>query len=206
MSDTPDDKPISLSKSGAGEASKPAIDRPSLPQSMQLAFAAMAALIVLTVVSALALLGSSTTLQHYLITQNAKAKKPKKGYTFGSHDVLKDLHTLRVSSVVLAAVLTFILIGIFFAFRNVRRASAARWLLLVALIITSSVFRVVPIKGYPAFAKDTGVAAGVAAIILLVAVFMPSSANYFKNCREAALPPEQRGLPAAARPRLFGPR
>ena len=76
--------------------------------------------------------------------------------------------------------------------------------MVILMLFTSLPFYVIPIQHFPAVPNMAGVIIGVASIaaIVLVFLFKPSQ-QYFRDCREAALPPERRGQP---RPSLFGPR
>jgi hypothetical protein len=202
VTDTPDDKPISLSKQVSPKADAGPVP---LPQTMRGALTAMVLFVVATISSALALFGSTPTLQKYLITLNNKAKKKKKN-PYTPADIAKDLHTLRVDSISIGAVVSVLVLGIIWAMRRPGTASPTRWMFLLLMVLSGAIFRVVPIKGYPMLAKYIGVGTGLASVAALVLIFMPTSAVYFKACREAALPPERRGQPIAERPRLFGPR
>ena len=78
---------------------------PPVPRTVTLAIAAVGAQVFFLLVRSLAVLGFSDELQRLLIKSNKdlkndnKNKKAVSEYVFGSHDVLHDLHSLRVSYV-----------------------------------------------------------------------------------------------------------
>jgi hypothetical protein len=203
VTDAPDDKPISLNKQTSPKAK---IEPVPLPQTIRGALIAMLVFVVTTIASALALLGSTSTLDKYLVSLNNKAKKKDKKVPYTPAEIAKDLHSLRIETISIGIVVSVLVLGITWAMRRPGTASATRWLFLVLMVLSGAIFRVVPIKGYPALAKGIGVLTGLSAVAALVLIFLPASAVYFKACREAVLPPERRGLPATDRPRLFGPR
>jgi hypothetical protein len=178
------------------------VTRIPTPATINYACAALVAVAVGVVVRALGLLGSTGTLQAFVKTANAKAKKPKDPYT--AQLIAKDIHALRQGALIEAAVIAIAVLLLVVALRRVRSASGSRWALLIMLVLTSLPFYVVPISGFPAIPKVAGVIVGVASIAALLLIFVPpASQKYFRDCREANTPPELRGQP---RPGLFGPR
>ena len=178
------------------------VTRIPTPSTIDYACAALIAVAVGVVVRALGLLGSTGTLETFVKTANAKAKKPKNPYT--AHQIANDIHALRQGTLIEAAVITVAVLLLVVALRRVRSASGTRWALLIMLVLTSLPFYVVPISGFPAIPKIAGVVVGLASVAALLLIFVPpASQKYFRDCREANTPPELRGQP---RPGLFGPR
>ncbi len=171
------------------------------PKSIERARAAIGVVVLALVVRALGLLGSTESLRRYLADQNDNAKKPIKNY-----DVDGALHSLRVGSLIQTAVMAIALGLLVYALRRARSASGSRWALLIIIVLTSLPFYVVPISGWPVIPKVASVIAGLAAIVALVLVFVPTSSAYFRRCRDAVTPPELRGQPRPGLAGLFGPR
>jgi hypothetical protein len=115
-----------------------------------------------------------------------------------------DVHSLRQGTLLMGAVVAVALVLLTFALRRARTASGTRWAMLILMLFTSLPFYVIPIKHFPVVPNVAGVLIGVSSIaaIVLVFLFKPSQ-QYFRDCKEASLPPDLRGKP---RPSLFGPR
>ncbi len=171
------------------------------PRSIQLVVVAIGVVIAGLAVRALGLLGSSDTLISYLVKTNADAKKPVANYL--ADHAQADLHALRVGAGIEAAVVAVALLLLAFSIRRTRTASGSRWALLIVLVLTSTPFYVIPVVGWPILPQAASVVAGVGAIAALVLTFLPTSMQYFRQCRDAMVPPELRGQP---RPSLFGSR
>lgn len=202
-------------KTGAGKptgkaAGKPAKagadERPTklaTPRTIDYACIALGVTALALVVRGLGMLGFTHELQQFLITSNNNAGSKKKPNYIRDH-LATDLHALRQGTLLMGVVIALALVLLIFALRRVRTASGSRWAMLIVMLFTSLPFYIVPISGFPAVPKVAGVLVGAAAIAALLLVFIPKpSQQYFRDCREAALPPEQRGQP---RPSLFGPR
>jgi hypothetical protein len=156
-----------------------------------------------TVARGLLLLGSTSTLTTYLVNTTNKAGSKKKT-PYGPDQIASDIHQLRQGTLIMGVVIAVALALLVFAVRRARSASGSRWALLILMLFTSLPFYVVPITGFPAAVNVAGVIVGVASIAAILLIFVPPpSQKYFRDCREASLPPERRGQP---RPSLFGPR
>lgn len=197
---------ISLSKSLRKTSAAASSDMPKqlpTPRTIDLACLAMILVAVASVARGLLLLGSTSTLTSYLVNANNKAGDKKKT-PYGADQINADLHSLRQGTLVMGLVIAVALTLLVFAVRRARSASGSRWALLILMVFTSLPFYVVPISGFPAAVNVAGVVVGVAAIAAILLVFVPPpSQKYFRDCRQASLPPERRGQP---RPSLFGPR
>jgi hypothetical protein len=156
---------------------------------------------------------STSSLIKVLIHANAHNKKPKTGYNLpgkpgytaaGYKELVSDIHSLRNGYVPIAILSAAIILLLIFALRKPRSASGSRWVLVVAMIFpTSILLGAVSPFGFPGAAQVAGVAMTVGAVAAIVLVFSPASTAYVRACKEAATPPELRGVP---RQRLFGPR
>jgi hypothetical protein len=66
---------------------------------------------------------------------------------------------------------------------------------------------VIPSSGEPVVIQVATVLVGVLSIVVLLLIFIPKqSMAYFRACREANVPPEQRGQPRPGLGSLFAPR
>lgn len=160
--------------------------------------------LVITAVALLAravtLLGGTSTLEAYIVKANAAAKKP----TLTPAQISSDVHSFRQGTLLMSVVIAIALVLLALAFRRVRTASGSRWAMLIVMVFTSLPFSVVPIHGLPGSSNVAGEVSGIGAILAILLIFVPpASQKYFRDCRDAALPPELRGQP---RPSLFGPR
>jgi hypothetical protein len=150
---------------------------------------------------ALLLFGNTSTLLAYVTKQNAKAKHPDKNF-----DAVKAVHQFRESTLLSAVVVGVALLLLAWALRRPRSASASRWAMLVVFFFTGLPFYIVPTSGLPGTAAAAGVVIGIAAVAAVALIFVPpSSAKYFKACREATLPPERRGQARSGLGSLFKP-
>ncbi len=211
MSDTPqktspDTRP-SLRKKPQTTATSPSgtevPKRLPTPRTIDYACIALAVTAAALVVRGLTLLGSTSKLTAFLIKTNNDAGSKKKT-PYGPSQVNTDLHALRQGTLLTGVVIGLALVLLLLAYRRVRTASGSRWAMLVVMLFTTLPLYVVPIKGFPTVPQVAGVVVGVASVIALVLVFVPKpSQKYFRDCREAAVPPELRGQP---RPSLFGAR
>jgi hypothetical protein len=211
VSDSPQAQPttasgrISLRKpaaAGAGRTSGFTPERVAIPPLINYACIALGVAAAAILVRGLSLLGSTATLNKFLVKSNHDAKKPKSPY--GPAEIAKDLHGLRQSTLLLGVISAIALVLLMLALRRTRTASATRWAMLVLMLFTSLPLYVVPIHGFPKVTNGAGVVTGVAAIAAILLIFLPpQSQRYFRDCREASTPPELRGQP---RPGLFGPR
>ncbi len=191
-------------KPATTRGSRAAIETVRPPKTIDLATGAIGVVILGLAGRALGLLGSTGTLNSYLIDLNARAKKPVANYV--RDHLAGDLHSLRVSAVIQSIVVAVALVLIVFALRRTRTAGGSRWALLIIVVLTALPFYVIPVSGWPVLPKVSGVLTGVAAIASLVLVFVPASSAYFRQCRDAMTPPELRGQPKKGLGALFGPR
>jgi hypothetical protein len=177
--------------------------RLATPRTIDYACIALGVTALALVVRGLSMLGFTNELQQFLINSNNNAKDKKKPNYVRDH-LAADLHALRQGTLLMGVVIAIALTLLIFAVRRVRTASGSRWAMLIVMLFTSLPFYIVPISGFPTVPKVAGVLVGAAAIAALLLVFLPKpSQQYFRDCRDAALPPELRGQP---RPGLFGPR
>lgn len=177
-----------------------------LPNSVKLGMVGLGLVVAGVLLRALVIYSASTdTLRKILIHANSAEKKPKKNYGIpGDKQILKDLHALKTAYVPLAILTVFIVAFLIYGLRRPRSASGSRWVLIVAMLFPTGVlFGFYSPFGFPPAAKVAGYLMSVGAVAAIVLMFVPTSAAYFKACRDAALPPGLRGQP---RPRLFGPR
>lgn len=174
-----------------------------IPRTIDWACIALGVTAVALVVRGLALLGSTSQLTAFLIKTNNDAGSKKKT-PYGPAQVNSDLHALRQGTLLTGVVIGLALVLLLLAYRRVRTASGSRWAMLIVMLFTTLPLYVVPIKGFPVFPEVAGVVVGVGSVVALALVFIPKpSQQYFRDCRDALVPPELRGQP---RPGLFGPR
>ena len=191
---------------------------PTVPRTVNLAIAAVAAQVFFLLVRSLAVLGFSDELQRLLIKSNKdlkndnKNKKAVSEYVFGSHDVLHDLHSLRVSYVWQGAILAVALLLLAWSLRRASTASVTRWALLIVMVITASPLQVIPPHGWPVLIQVGFVGSGVASIAAIVLLFLPESRAYFhgiNDVRRAEYQVKTGATAGAPRPTLrsmFAPR
>jgi hypothetical protein len=172
------------------------------PLTVNLVCWAMGAMLVLNFAQAFLLLGWTDTLKAYLITSNAKAKSPQDPF-----DAVHALYQLRQGSFITAGLYGVMLALLIFALRRTRSASASRWAVLIIFLYTLLPFRVIPSSGEPVIIQVVTVLVGALSIVVLLLIFIPKeSMAYFRACREANVPPEQRGQPRPGLGSLFAPR
>lgn len=203
----PADGKVSMTKGApTGARSTSPVPRVTPPRTIDLACIALGVTIAALLARGLLLLGSTGTLNQYLISLNKKADKPKKNYVH-SGALSHDLHQLRTSTLVNVAIVAAALLLLIFALRRTRAASGSRWALLIVLVFTQLPAYVIPISGgWPPVAQVCGVIAGVASIAAIILIFVKPSAAYFRECREVSLPPERRGQARPGLGALFRPR
>lgn len=194
-------KQTKSAKAGKGSTDQPA--RLPTPRTVDWACIALAVTAVATIARALTLFGSTSMLHDYMVKlNNGAGSKKKTPYT--ASQIASDIHSYRQGGLLMGVVLAAALAMLIFAFRRARTASGSRWVMLVVMVLTSMPLSVVPVTGLPVATNIVGVVVGVASILAIVFVFFPKqSQKYFRDCKEAAMPPELRGQP---RPSLFGPR
>lgn len=184
----------------------PALPNVPMPATVKLAIAAMALIVIGSVIRGLAIYYASTgTLRQILIHANAKAKKPKPDYANGKQ-IITDLHALRIGYL-FPAVLTLLVVAFLaYSLRKPRSASNTRWILIVALFFpTGALFGAYSQYGFPQLANVGGWLMTIGSVASIILMFVPQSSSYFAACRDLSMTPERRAA-AAARPKLFGPR
>jgi hypothetical protein len=181
----------------------PEVPRP--PRTINLVIAAVCAQVAFTVVRIASMFGSTAQWDRLLVHENNKAKKPV--HPYGPAQIADDLHRLRVTNVVQGAVIAAALLVLALLLRRAGTATMSRWALVVVMLVTFAPFSVVPAHGLPVVTQVAGVLSGAAAIVAIVALFLPESRAYFKALAAVRLAasgrtaPPTRGLGA-----LFGPR
>jgi hypothetical protein len=173
------------------------------PRTIDYACIALAVTAAALIVRGVALLGSTSKLTAFLIKSNNDAGSKKK-VPYGATQVHNDLHALRQGTLLTGVIIALALVLLLLAFRRVRTASGSRWAMLIVMLFTLLPTYGLPIKGFPVIPQIFGVIVSVGSIaaLALVFVFKPSQ-QYFRDCRDASVPPELRGQP---RPSLFGGR
>jgi hypothetical protein len=191
---------------------------PTVPRTVNLVIAAVGAQVFFLLLRSLGVLGFSDQLQRLLIKSNRdlkpsnKNRKPLNEYVFGSHDVLHDLHSLRVSYVWQGVILAVALLLLAFSLRRTSTASVTRWALLIVMVITASPLQVIPPHGWPVLIQVGFVGSGVMSILAIVLLFVPESRAYFhgiNDVRRAEYAAKSGATPGAPRPSLrsmFAPR
>lgn len=199
-----------------GDTAVPAY--PPVPRTVNLVVAAVGAQVFFLLLRSLGVLGFSDQLQRLLIKSNKdlkpsnKNRKPLNEYVFGSHDVLHDLHSLRVSYVWQGVILAIALLLLAFSLRRASTASVTRWALLIVMVITASPLQVIPPKGWPVLIQVGFVGSGLMSIAAIVLLFLPESRAYFhgiNDVRRGEYAARSGATPGAPRPSLrsmFSPR
>ena len=192
--------------SAGGASGRGAVATVRPPMTINLAGAALAAVVVFMAVRALGLLGSSSMLKAYLIDANKKAKKPKNPF-----DVDGALHTLRQGALLNLLIFGVVMLLLVWAMRRPRSASSSRWVLLIVMVFTQLPLYLVPSAGYPSglpsIVRVAGLLIGLFSVLAVLLVFVPKpSQDYFRACREAVTPPELRGQPRPGLASLFAPK
>lgn len=187
----------------AARAPRPPVERVPTPRSIDAACALVVMMAVALLARALLLLGSTPMLQDFVVKLNDKAKTPIKPYTQDKID--NSVHLLRQGAFVQAGVFGLALLLLAWALRRTRSASGTRWAVLVVFVYTQMPFYVLPISGLPIGVNIAGIVLGVASIAVILLVFaVPQSSKYFRDSREASVPPELRGQPRRGLASLFG--
>lgn len=213
-------KPVRLDKQSEHAETGAASGPIAVPRTIHLAVIAIAAELVFTLARALLMRGYTSELSQLLIKSNADADKPKKPY--GATQVAHDLSQLR-NGVLWQGLLLIVIIGVLgYMLRKQRVAGAARWGLVVIIVLMRLPFAVIPSSDLPGVIEAAGVLMGLASIAVIVLLFVPPSMQYFRRLREAnrpagaanraARPPARPGLGSLFAPRgsrgggLFSPR
>ena len=194
-------KPFRLSMTKAGGPAQP-VPHIKPPRTIDYACVAMGVMVVATWAQALLLLGNTGKLAAYLTDLNKHAKKPQANF-----DALKSVHHLRQQNFFQAVLYTVVVLLLIWAMRRARSASASRWALVIVFFFTGMVWSAITTWGLPTGPKVAGVVISVAAVATIALVFVaPASVKYFRQCREATLPPERRGQERPGLGSLFKPR
>lgn len=185
----------------SASAAKPDIP---IPWTVDVACIAIVFEVIFTMLRAVALRGYTSQLSQWLIDQNNKATGKNKKSPYGAAQVAHDLSQLRSGVLLQSAVVAVALLILGYSLRRPRGASGARWALLIVIILTSGPLAVVPVSGWPMLPKVAGVLMGVASIVVILAMIVPQSMNYFRDCKAATRPAGAQARPGLAG--LFGPR
>lgn len=194
--------------SGSG-ADRPPAESVTIPRTINLACAALAAAVLVALIRALGLLGSTNALARFLKHANDISKTPKKNYTLA--DAANDVPKLRQSAFINFVLLAVLIAMLIWGLRRTRSASPSRWVLLVVFVFTQLPLYIIPSAGYPAglpfVARAAGLLMGAFSIVAVLLIFVPAaSQRYFRDARQAATPPELRGQPRPGLGSLFSPR
>lgn len=178
-------------------------ERITPPRMVNLAFWAVIANVVLSIVNSVMLWGFQGYLREQLLKSNAKAKKPK-DYTSvpdGVNRLHHDLHSGLMVGLVQIAIFGFLLVLLAINFR--RGKGWARWaVMLVLIIVVQAPFRLLSLGGSgPVLLHVMSALIGITSIAAIVLLVVPESSAYFAKVR---------GVTAADRPTsirdLFTPR
>ena len=177
---------------------------PPAPRTIRLAIVAIVAYAFFTLARALSMFGSTDALQRLLVKANNDLKPAdrKSNYTFGSHKVLDDLHSVRVSGLWQALVIVVAVLLLAYSLRRVGTASVARWALLIVMLLTGGPFTIIPAKGLPVLPQVSLVLAGVSSLAALILLFLPDSRAYFREMAARRRGELEAIAPGVARPSL----
>jgi hypothetical protein len=137
--------------------------------------------IACSLLSALTWYGFKSQFIDLLISSDRKSKNPTPGY--GAAQAADDLDKIRKGQLVQTFVVCLALTFLTYAITRARSASAGRWGLVIVLVLT--VNAVIPVNGLPGLANGLRVIALLAAVAVVVLLFMPPSRRYFAQCRVA---------------------
>ncbi len=174
------------------------------PRTIDYACIALGVTALALVARGLTLFGSTGKLNALMIKANNDATGSKKKVPYTASEIAKDVHTYRQGAILQGVIIGFALVLLLLAYRRTRTASGSRWAMLIVMLFTFLPLSIIPVQGLPIASNVAGVIVGLGAIAALGLVFIPKpSQQYFRDCREALVPPELRGQP---RPSLFGGR
>ena len=211
MSDTPQktspDARPSLRKQPQTTAMRPGgSDVPKrlpTPRTIDYACIALGVTAVALVARGLSLFGSTGKLNALMIKANNDAGSKKK-VPYTPSQIADDVHKYRQGAILQGVIIGLALVLLLLAYRRTRTASGSRWAMLIVMLFTFLPLSIIPVTGLPIASNVAGVIVGAGAIAALGLVFLPKpSQQYFRDCRDALVPPELRGQP---RPSLFGGR
>jgi hypothetical protein len=177
-------------------------DRVSPPRTIVLAFTALIANVVISVLNAALLWGFQDYLRRQLVKSNNKLKPTdkhfKKDYNLqaGFDKVNHDLHSGLTVGLVQTAIFGLLLVLLAVNFR--RGKGWARWAtVLVLLIVVQAPFRLLNLGGNAPIAIRLGSAlVGLTGLAVIVLLFLPESSRFFAATR---------GVRAAGDPRAAAP-
>ena len=137
--------------------------------------------IAFSLLSALTWYGFKSQFIDLLITSDRKAKNPTPGY--GATQAADDLDKIRRGQLIQ----TFV-VGLRSCLPHLRGHPRSELIsgpvgLVIVLVLTANA--VIPVKGLPALANGLRVLALVAALAIIVLLFLPPSRRYFAECRIA---------------------
>lgn len=165
----------------AGRAARATVETPPRPRSVDGVLLAAGVFIACSLLSALTWYGFKSQFVDLLISSDRKSKNPTPGY--GAAQAADDLDKIRKGQLVQTFVVCLALAFLTYAITRARSASAGRWGLVIVLVLT--VNAVIPVSGLPAVANGLRVVALLAAVTVVVLLFMPPSRRYFAQCRVA---------------------
>ncbi len=173
------------------------------PRTIDYACIALAVTAVALIARGLTLFGSTDKLNALMIKANNDAGSKKK-VPYTPSQIAHDVHTYRQGAILQGVIIGVALVLLLLAYRRTRTASGSRWAMLIVMLFTFLPLSIIPVTGLPVVSNVAGVVVGLGAIAALGLVFIPKpSQQYFRDCRDALVPPELRGQP---RPSLFGGR
>jgi hypothetical protein len=165
----------------AGRATRASVETPPRPRTVDGVLVAAGVFIACSLLSALTWYGFKSQFIDLLIRSDRKAKNPTPGY--GAAQAADDLDKIRKGQLVQTFVVCLALAFLTYAITRARSASAGRWGLVIVLVLT--VNAVIPVNGLPALANGLRVVALLAALTVVVLLFLPASRRYFAQCRVA---------------------
>jgi hypothetical protein len=173
------------------------------PRTIDYACIALGVTAVALVARGLTLFGSTGKLNALMIKANNDAGSKKK-VPYTPSQIADDVHKYRQGAILQGVIIGLALVLLLLAYRRTRTASGSRWAMLIVMLFTFLPLSIIPVTGLPIASNVAGVIVGLGAIAALGLVFLPKpSQQYFRDCRDALVPPELRGQP---RPSLFGGR
>ncbi len=165
----------------AGRPARAIVETPPRPRTVDGVLIASGVFIACSLLSALTWYGFKGQFIDLLISSDRKAKNPTPGY--GATQAADDLDKIRRGQLIQTFVVGLALAFLTYAVTRARSSSAGRWGLVIVLVLTANA--VIPVKGLPALANGLRVLALVAALAIIVLLFLPPSRRYFAECRIA---------------------
>jgi hypothetical protein len=151
---------------------------PTLPRTVNLAIAAICAMVLFSMVRAISMFGYTDQLSRLLKDSNDDAKKPTVPY--GPSEIASDLHRVRWNGLWQGLIVAAALLLLAYSLRKTSTASITRWAVLIVMVMTGGPFTVIPAKGLPVVPQVALVLSGLASISAIVLLFLPDSRAYFR--------------------------